>query len=140
MFVQRKVHSRSSSKQSIFSWHYQRQRSPSPIDSEEGSVEYLGARDVARSSEDQALARLVEHIAAEDLATARLSVVQLTADLTPDLAAPIDSDIDLITAQLAAFCFEQLEKSVTLHDELDLNTDASALDDEFRVRLNIEMG
>lgn len=139
-FVRRKVRSRSSSKQRIFSRHHQRQRSPSPVDSEEGSVEYLGARDVVRSSEDQALARSAEHIAAEDLAAARLSVAQPTADLAPDPAAPIDSDIDQITAQLAAFCFEQLEKSVTSHNELDLNTDASALDDEFRVRLNIEMG
>jgi hypothetical protein len=65
----------------------------------------------------------------EDLAEA-----QATVDLTPDQAASIDDDIDYITAELAAFCFEQLERSVTLHDVLNLNADASILEDELQVR------
>jgi hypothetical protein len=74
-------------------------------------------------------------VEAEDLAVAR-PVAQSAADLTPDPdpAASIDDAIDQITAELAAFCFEQLERSVTLHDALDLNTDANALEDEFQVR------
>jgi len=61
-------------------------------------------------------------------------VVQLAADLTLDLPALIDNAIDQITAELAAFCFKQLERSVTSHDALDLNTDANTLEDEFWVR------
>ena len=56
---------------------------------------------------------------------------------TLDPAIPIDDAIDQITAELAAFCFEQLERSVTSHDALDLNTDAITLEDEFRVRNHI---
>lgn len=72
---------------------------------------------------------------AEDLAEAR-PVVQLAADLAPgpDPAASIDDAIDQITAQLAAFCFEQLERSVMSREALDLNTDVTALDNEFQVR------
>ena len=67
-------------------------------------------------------------------------MVAPTADLALDRAALIDNDIDHITAELAAFCFEQLERSVTLHDALDLNTDASTLDNEFRVKFHIVSG
>lgn len=37
-------------------------------------------------------------------------------------------------AELAAFCFKQLERSVTLHNVLDLNIDANTLEDKFQVR------
>ncbi len=70
---------------------------------------------------------------AKDLAVAQPVVAQPTPDLPMDQAASIDNDIDQITAQLAAFCFKQLERSVTSHDGLDLNTDASILKDEFWV-------
>lgn len=68
---------------------------------------------------------------AEDLAVAR-PVVQSVADLrvTPDPVASLDDAIDQITAELAAFCFERLEGG----NALDLNTDASVLEDEHRVR------
>ena len=61
--------------------------------------------------------------------------MESAADLTPDPdpAASIDNAIDQITADLAAFCFERLQRSVTSHDALDLNTDVSVLEDEFRV-------
>jgi hypothetical protein len=109
------------------------------------ALEDLDARDILRASEDldaETLAQSAEHAAAEasraeveDLAMAR-PVAQSAADLTPDsdLAASIDDAIDQITAELAAFCFEQLERSVTLHNALDLNTDVNALEDEFWVR------
>jgi hypothetical protein len=77
------------------------------------------------------MARSVKDLEVAD--AAQPVVAQPTADLPLDQAALIDDDIDQITAQLAAFCFEQLERSVTSHDGLDLNTDASALEDEFRV-------
>jgi hypothetical protein len=69
----------------------------------------------------------------EDLAAAPL-VVQSSADLTPDPAASIDEAIDQITAELAAFCIDQLEKSVTSNTALNLNTDVNAIEDELRVR------
>jgi hypothetical protein len=74
-----------------------------------------------------------------DPAMTQPAAAQSTADLTMDQAASIDNDIDHITAQLAAFCFEQLERSVTTHDALDLNTDASALENEFQVMYYIAM-
>jgi len=73
---------------------------------------------------------------AEDLAVGR-PVAQLTEDLLRDQAASIDNDIDCITAELAALCFEQLERSVTSHDALDSNADASALEDKLQVRYYI---
>jgi len=73
---------------------------------------------------------------AKDLAMAQPVIAQPTLDLPMDQAASIDNDIDQITAQLAAFFFEQLERSVTSHDGLDLNTDASILEDEFWVSYN----
>jgi hypothetical protein len=88
-----------------------------------------------RTSEDldiEMLSGLVEQ-PAEDPAIAR-PVAQSAADLAPDPAASIDDAIDQITAQLAAFCFEQLERSVTSCDALDLNADVTALEDEFQVR------
>jgi hypothetical protein len=139
---------------------YKRQRSPSPLDSEDSVValEDLDARDIVRESEDpdaETLARPAEHSAAGalrlgsapdpiapiraeagNLAVAR-PVAQSAVDLTQDQATSIDDAIDQITAELAAFCFEQLERSVTPHhphDVLDLNTDVNALEDEFRVR------
>ena len=72
----------------------------------------------------------------EDLAAAQ-PVAQEAVDLTPDPAALIDEAIDQITAELAAFCFEQLERSVTSHDALDLNSDVNTIDNEFRVRIYI---
>ncbi len=80
---------------------------------------------MARSVKDLAVAQVT--------VAAQLVVAQPTADLPPDQAASINNDIDQITAQLAAFCFEQFERNVTSHGELDLNADASALEDEFRV-------
>ena len=60
---------------------------------------------------------------------------QSATDLAPlDPAALIGNAIDQITAQLAAFCFEQLERGVILGDVLDSNTDVAALEDEFQVR------
>jgi hypothetical protein len=72
-----------------------------------------------------------ERAESEDLTVAQ-QVAQSAADLT--LAALIDNAIDQITAELAAFCFKQLEKNVTSHDVLDLNTDVIALEDELQVR------
>jgi hypothetical protein len=69
----------------------------------------------------------------EDLAAAP-PVAQSSMDLAPDPAASIDEAIDQITAELAAFCIDQLEKSVTLNTVLDLNTDANAIEDELWVR------
>lgn len=111
----------------------------------------LEAKDTVRASEDLDAEMLdrAEHMAAgalegalrsassrtevDDLAAAR-PVAQSTADLTPDPAASIDDAIDQITADLAAFCFEQLKRSVSSRDALDLNSDENALEDEFRVR------
>ncbi len=67
-------------------------------------------------------------------------MVAPTADLALDRAALIDNDIDHITTELAAFCFKQLERSVTSHDALDLNTDTSTLDNEFWVKFHIVSG
>jgi hypothetical protein len=120
-------------------------------------LEDIDARDIVRASEDldaEALAQSAERTAtrallrsapdppvpsrveseraeSEDLTAAR-QVAQSAADLTP--AASIDNAIDQITAELAAFCFEQLERNVTSHDALDLNKDVTALEDELRVR------
>jgi hypothetical protein len=105
-------------------------------------LEDIDARDSMRASEDdsESLAQSAEHTAAGALrdptAPSRVEVgdPQLAADLTSDPANSIDGAIDQITAELAAFCFEQLERSVTSHDALDLNTDTNGLEDEFRVR------
>jgi hypothetical protein len=159
--VQRKVGSDKPDRvRSSASHHrYKRQRSPSPLDSEDSVVhlEDLDARDTAsvQESEDldaETFARSAEHTAAgallqsapdptasnraEDLPVAR-PVAQSAADLIPDPAASIDDAIDQITAELAAFCFEQLERSATSHDALDLNTDASVVENELRVRYYI---
>ena len=67
----------------------------------------------------------------EDLAMPH-TVAQPAADLAvlhPD--ASIDYAIDQLTAELAAFYFDQLEKSVTSRDGVDLNADADALKNEF---------
>lgn len=71
----------------------------------------------------------------KDLAVARQSAADLSLDLSPGPdTASIDDAIDQITAELAAFCLEQLERSVTSHDALDLNTNENALENELRVR------
>jgi hypothetical protein len=115
------------------------------------ALEDLHARDIVRASEDLDAETLdssrAEHTAAralrsespssqvevEDLATAP-PVAQSSMDLTLDLAASINKAIDQITAELTAFCIDQLEKSVTLNTALDLNTDVNAIEDELRVR------
>lgn len=65
-------------------------------------------------------------------------LLQSPADLAPDQIAPVSESIndaiDEITAQLAAFCFKQLEKSVTSDDALDLNADITTFTNEFWVR------
>ena len=101
----------------------------------ERSAEHTAAGSAKRSASDpsapsqaKALERPVED-----------SVEPRPASLAPDQATSIDDDIDKITADLAAFCFEQLERSVTSRDALDLNTDAGALEDEFRVGYYIAM-
>lgn len=49
-----------------------------------------------------------------------------------------DDAIDQLTEQLAAFCFEQIERNVS-SDDLDLNMNAlaEAFEDELRVRYHI---
>jgi hypothetical protein len=64
-------------------------------------------------------------------------VAQSAADLIPDPAALINDAIDQIMAELAVFCFKQLERSATSHDVLDLNTDVSVVENELRVRYYI---
>jgi hypothetical protein len=76
----------------------------------------------------------------EDLAVPH-TVVQPAVDLTVlHLDASIDYAIDQLTAELAAFCFDQLEKSVTLRDGVDLNVNADALENEFQVSVYIARG
>jgi hypothetical protein len=107
-------------------------------------------QDKAPSSAVPALLREVETLAqsaadilvqsGEDLA-APCTVVQPAADLAvlrPD--ASIDYAIDQLTAELAAFCFDQLEKSVTSRDGVDLNADTDALENEFQVSAYIARG
>ena len=86
------------------------------------------ASDLGAPSQAKALKRPVEDVA------------EGQAGLAPDQATSIDNDIDKITADLAAFCFEQLERSVTSCDPLDLNTNMGALEGEFRVGYYITMG
>jgi hypothetical protein len=119
----------------------QRQRSPSPLDSEDSVVclEDLDAETLDRTEHTaagalQSAPSAPSQAEAEDLAEDRLVAQSAAADLAPDQAAPIDDAIDHITAQLAAFCFEQLERSVMSRDALDLNADRTAVEDEFQVR------
>jgi hypothetical protein len=63
------------------------------------------------------------------------------ADLTvPRPDASIDNAIDELVAELAAFCLDQLEKSITSSNRVDLNADADALEDEFEVSTYIVRG
>jgi hypothetical protein len=121
--------------------HYQSQRqcSPSSLDSEESvvSLENLDAGTLDRAEHTAAGALQSAPSApsqVEDLAEDRLVAQSAVADLAPDQAAPIDDAIDHITAQLAAFCFEQIERSVTSRDALDLNADRTTVENEFQVR------
>jgi hypothetical protein len=93
----------------------QRQRSPSPLDSEDSVVclEDLDAETLDRAEHTaagalQSAPSAPSQAEAENLAEDRLVAQSAAADLAPDQAAPIDDAIDHITAQLAAFCFEQL--------------------------------
>lgn len=73
----------------------------------------------------------------EDL-TAAQPVAQSAADLAaPRPSAPIDNAIDELITRFSAFCLDQLEKSVTPSDGVDLNADADALEDELEVRMCI---
>lgn len=96
------------------------------------AAERTAAEALQRSAPDQRAPSRAE-VPAEDLAEVHL-VAQSTADLASDQVASIDDAVDQITAELAAFCLEQLDRSLTSHDALDLNADASALQDELRVR------
>ncbi len=76
----------------------------------------------------------------EDLATPR-TVVQPAADLAvPSLDASINDAIDQLIAELTAFCLDQLKKSVTSSDGVDLNADADVLENEFKVSVYIARG
>jgi hypothetical protein len=72
-------------------------------------------------------------LSGEDLTEAQ-PVARSAADLAvacPD--ASIDNAIDELITSLAAFCLDQLEKSVTTSDGVDLNADADALESELQV-------
>jgi hypothetical protein len=73
----------------------------------------------------------------EDLIAAQ-PVAESTADLaTPRPDSLIDNAIDELITRFAAFCLNQLEKSVTLSDGVDLNADADALENKLEVRVCI---
>jgi hypothetical protein len=57
------------------------------------------------------------------------------AAVRPD--ASIDGAIDELITRLAAFCLDQLEKSVMSSDAMDMNADADALENELQVRVRI---
>jgi hypothetical protein len=70
--------------------------------------------------------------------TATQPVARSAADLAmpcPDTS--IDNAIDELITRLAAFCLDQLEKSVTSSDGVDLNADMDALANELQVRMCI---
>jgi len=67
--------------------------------------------------------------------------VQSAADLAMlCLDALIDNAIDQLITEFAAFCLDQLDKSVTSSNGVDLNADADALEDEFQVSVYIAKG
>jgi hypothetical protein len=71
-----------------------------------------------------------------------LTAAQPVAESAADLAAPrpdssIDNAIDELITRFAAFCLDQLEKSVTPSDGVDLNADTDALENELEVRVCI---
>ena len=71
----------------------------------------------------------------EDLAPAQ-SAMPSAAGLAmacPD--ASIDNAIDDLITRLAAFCLDQLEKTVTSSDAADLNTDVDMLENKLQVRV-----
>jgi hypothetical protein len=143
-FVQRKVSSIRLRSKERTSLSYKRQRSPSPLELEDDSVEELEVLEVrgdVRASEapdPEMLSQSPADLAPDQIAPDPEMLSQSPADLAPDQIAPVSESIndaiDEITAQLAAFCFEQLEKSVTSDDALDLNADATTFTNEFRVR------
>jgi hypothetical protein len=70
--------------------------------------------------------------------TATQPVAQSAADLaTPCPDTSIDNAIDELLTRLAAFCLDQLEKSVTSSDGVDLNADVDVLANELQVRMCI---
>jgi hypothetical protein len=66
-------------------------------------------------------------------------IVRSGDDLAPSRSdASIEEAIDQLIMQFAAFCIDQLEKSVASSGGVDLNGDADALEDEFQVRTHSE--
>jgi hypothetical protein len=60
------------------------------------------------------------------------------ADLaTPCPDSSINNAIDELITRFAAFCLDQLEKSVTPSNGVDLNVDMDALENELEVRMCI---
>ena len=118
--------------------HFQqkRQRSPLPLE-EDSDVEILdaGKADQALSNLDIEILNQPANIGCNPAvptpggALARSQVIDLTGaksdedlELVPDSAPPhappsIDIAVDQLTADLAAFCFNQLERSLTLGNE-----------------------
>jgi len=71
----------------------------------------------------------------EDLAPAQPATLSVAGLATARPDASIDNAIDDLITRLAAFCLDQLEKTVTLSDAVDLNADADVLENELQVRV-----
>jgi hypothetical protein len=71
----------------------------------------------------------------EDLAPAQPATPSAAGLATARPDASIDNAIDDLITRLAAFCLDQLEKTVTLSDAADLNADANMLENELQVRV-----
>jgi hypothetical protein len=71
----------------------------------------------------------------EDLAPAQPAMLSVAGLATARPDASIDNAIDDLITRLAAFCLDQLEKTVTLSDAADLNADADVLENELQVRV-----
>jgi hypothetical protein len=71
----------------------------------------------------------------EDLAPAQPAMPSVAGLAMARLGASIDNAIDDLIMRLAAFCLDQLEKTVTLSDAVDLNADADMLENKLQVRV-----
>ena len=119
-------------------------------------MEVLGASEVLQAPADAELSAQPENIGSdhavpvpdnvlarpiEDRTAARPEedLVQAVADnILPPTPPSADSAMDQLTADLAAFCFDQLERTLTVSNEAYEVGGSNEFEDELRVRFKLQ--
>ncbi len=153
-FIQRKVCKPRDPRSDASHRQLKRQRSPSPLEEDPVAqeIEDLDADEASRASSDIEILAQPANTGSDcaipvpgstlarsigDLAAARPEedVARSVVDIAPPHALPsIEDPVDQLTADLAAFCFDQLERRLTLGDEDREMGGTDEFEGELRVR------